>query len=92
MRIPCPYCGTRSNDEFTVMGDADAYLARPAASTLAAFHDYAYLRDNKAGAHRELWHHTAGCKQWLVVTRHTLTHAVLDVAVARDATRRGGVA
>ena len=30
MRIPCPYCGERSNDEFVVKGDADAFLSRPA--------------------------------------------------------------
>jgi methylglutamate dehydrogenase subunit B len=92
MRIPCPYCGTRSNDEFTVMGDATAYMARPAANTLVAFHEYAYVRDNTAGEHRELWHHTAGCKQWLVVTRNTLTHVVVGVSAARDVKRDGGAA
>ena len=83
MRIPCPYCGSRSNDEFTVMGDAAAYMARPSDNTLAAFHDYAYLRDNIAGEHRELWYHSAGCKQWLIVRRNTLTHGVLEVTSAR---------
>ena len=49
MRIPCPYCGERSNDEFTVLGDADAILARPAGNDAATFHDYLYLRRNPAG-------------------------------------------
>ena len=35
-----------------------------------------YLRDNPKGKHRELWQHNAGCREWLVVTRDTLTHQV----------------
>ena len=29
MRIRCPYCGERSNDEFNVLGDADVLTRRP---------------------------------------------------------------
>jgi methylglutamate dehydrogenase subunit B len=82
MRIRCPYCGERSNDEFTMLGDADAILARPGGSDEATFYDYVYLRANPAGAHRELWHHSAGCRRWLVVSRDTRTHAVHEVAYA----------
>ncbi|OJU20128.1 MAG: sarcosine oxidase subunit delta [Alphaproteobacteria bacterium 64-6] len=82
MRIRCPYCGERSNDEFTVLGDADALMARPSGDDAAAFYDYAYLRTNPAGQHRELWYHAAGCRRWLVVTRDTRTHAIADVALA----------
>lgn len=82
MRIRCPYCGERSNDEFTVLGDADALLARPSGNGPQAFHDYAYVRDNAAGQHRELWYHGAGCRRWLVVTRDTRTHEIADVAFA----------
>jgi len=88
MRIRCPYCGERSNDEFTVLGDADALSARPGGSDVDAFHDYAYLRANPAGNHRELWHHSAGCRRWLIVTRDTRTHAVS--AVTFPAGRSGG--
>ena len=49
-----------------------------------AFYHYLYLRDNPAGLHRELWFHEHGDRSWLVVTRDTVTHAVLDVALARD--------
>ncbi len=38
--------------------------------------DYVYLRDNPAGAHRELWYHGAGCRSWLVVARDTRTHQI----------------
>jgi sarcosine oxidase subunit delta len=52
--------------------------------------DYVYLRDNKAGAHRELFYHVGGCRAWLVVTRDTRTHVIAQVVAAfdqRDAAR-----
>lgn len=84
MRIPCPHCGPRGHDEFVYYGDAAP--RRPAASgadAAAAFFAYAYLRDNPAGAHRELWYHAAGCELWIVVERDTRTHAILGAAPAR---------
>ena len=84
MRIPCPTCGLRSNDEFAILGDADALMARPTEATATAFHPYVYLRANPAGPHRELWYHQSGCRQWLVVTRDTRSHAIASVEVARD--------
>jgi methylglutamate dehydrogenase subunit B len=87
MRIPCPYCGARSNDEFMVLGDADALLKRPTDLSFAAFDSYAHARKNPAGPHRELWYHQAGCRQWLVVNRDTRTHTVLGVELARTSQR-----
>ena len=83
MRISCPYCGERSNDEFTILGDAHALLTRPTTSALAAFHAYLHERANPAGRHAELWHHLAGCRQWLIVTRDTRTHEIFSVTTAR---------
>ncbi len=91
MRIRCPYCGERSNDEFTMLGDADALMARPANTDSAAFHDYVYQRANTAGTHRELWYHSAGCRRWLVVERDTRTHAVLGTTLATDHSSDGAV-
>ncbi len=82
MRIRCPYCGERSNDEFTVLGDAAALLARPPDSDARAFYNYTDVRNNPAGQHRELWYHAAGCRRWLVITRDTRTHEIADVAFA----------
>ena len=81
MRIPCPHCGERGNDEFFYLGAAG--LARPpAGAPPEAWHEYVYLRDNPAGRHRELWQHVHGCRRWLVVTRDTRTH---EVFAAEDA-------
>ena len=85
MRIACPHCGVRGVDEFSYLGDAT--LKRPdpeAPDAEARFVDYVYLRDNPAGAHRELWQHASGCQSWLVVTRDTRTHAISSVEAARD--------
>ena len=81
MRILCPHCGERGNDEFFYLGAAG--LTRPAADAQPeAWHDYVYLRDNPAGKHSELWQHAHGCRRWLVVTRDTRTHAVFSAVDA----------
>jgi heterotetrameric sarcosine oxidase delta subunit len=77
--IPCPWCGPRSQIEFTYGGDANAKRPAPDASNEAWF-AYVYLRDNPAGPHAELWLHSAGCRQWLEVRRDTLTHEILGSA------------
>ena len=86
MIINHPNLGPRDAAEFTVLGDA-SLLNRPnwrADNADDAFYRYMYLRDNPAGLHRELWFHEQGDRSWLVVTRDTVTHAVLEVALARD--------
>jgi heterotetrameric sarcosine oxidase delta subunit len=90
MRIECCYCGVRSSEEFTYLGDAT--LVRPENlygqprddAVRQRWHDYVYLRDNPAGPHRELWQHLSGCRAWLVVTRNTRTHEIMRVEVARN--------
>ncbi|WP_204114866.1 sarcosine oxidase subunit delta [Shimia biformata] len=84
MRLTCPQCGERDRREFYYVGDAVA-LERPAPDAGdEAWEAYVHLRDNPAGETRDLWYHEAGCGAWLVVTRNTVTHAVLDVVLASD--------
>ena len=86
MRIACPFCGERGNEEFVYYGDATVVRPDPnAADAATAFADYLYLRDNVRGVHRELWYHGVGCHGWLVVTRDTLSHEIKGVEFARDA-------
>lgn len=91
MIIPHPILGPRDAQEFVYLGDA-ALIDRPDGLTasLQEMHDYAYLRDNPAGEHRELWYHEQGDRSWLVVTRNTLTHEILKVELARDVARARG--
>lgn len=86
MRIPCPHCGPRGLEEFLYHGDATVTRPRDGgAAPTQEWTDYVYLRDNKKGAHRELWYHSAGCHAWLIVTRDLSTHEILQVIPARDA-------
>ena len=82
-RIDCPWCGVRDEAEFKYGGDAT--VKRPPADCGAeAFFAYAYDRDNPKGWHVEWWHHVAGCRQWLKVLRHTVTHEIRQVGKAGD--------
>ena len=50
MRIACPFCGERGNEEFAYLGDATVVRPDPgAAGATQAFADYVYLRDNPRG-------------------------------------------
>lgn len=80
--IPCPHCGKRPKEEFTIKGAA---LPRPAAEAEQdQWLDYVYLRDNPRGDYEEYWHHTGGCRRWLVVTRNTANHEVSNCRDAAD--------
>jgi methylglutamate dehydrogenase subunit B len=87
MRIDCPCCGLRDSGEFSFLGDAGPQRPDGLDTAPATMLDYVYLRDNPAGAFRELWYHGLGCRSWLVVERNTRTHAITAVAFARDAAR-----
>ena len=92
MIINHPLLGPRDAAEFYVMGDADL-INRPdpdADGAAEAFYEWAYLRDNPAGEHRELWYHEQGDRSWRVVTRNTLTHEVTKVELARDVALKAG--
>ena len=45
---------------------------------------YLHQRDNPAGMTRDLWYHEAGCAQWLVVTRNTVTHEISGVELVAE--------
>ena len=86
MIINHPHLGPRDASEFTILGDA-SLINRPdwrASDADDAFYNYQYLRDNPAGLHRELWFHEQGDRSWLVVTRDTVTHAVIAVTLASE--------
>ncbi len=88
MRISCPFCGTRDSSEFTLRGDAVA-LKRPAPDAgFDEWDSYLHLRDNPAGETRELWYHDP-CGSWIVVTRNTITHAVLHSDAPPGNSRQG---
>ena len=75
LRIPCPCCGLRDETEFTYNGSAEA--PRPTdPEDGAAAAAYVYFRANPRGWHAEYWHHAQGCRRWIKVIRHTVTHEI----------------
>ena len=72
--ITCPHCGPRAQAEFVYERTVDAIVqpdANPAEAMAALF-----TRANPRGLDEELWRHTFGCRAWLVMTRHRVTHKI----------------
>ncbi|MEO1140386.1 MAG: sarcosine oxidase subunit delta [Pseudomonadota bacterium] len=87
MRISCPICGERDRREFYYAGHALAVDRPDEDAGSAAWDDYVHNRANPCGETRDLWYHEMGCGAWLVVTRNTATHEVLDTVLAEEAAR-----
>ncbi|SMC40069.1 sarcosine oxidase subunit delta [Rhizobium sp. RU36D] len=85
--IPCPHCGVRPKEEFSIRGDASPIRPAPSAGD-DAWYNYVYVRDNPRGRVIEHWHHSAGCRRWLVVERdNAASHEVYRVVDAADHAR-----
>ena len=46
--------------------------------------EFVYLRKSPRGKHVELWHHIAGCRQWIKVQRDTATHEIFKTLKANE--------
>ncbi len=80
-RIPCPHCGPRNVSEFRHVGEA---RTRPDPQTVdpEQWRVYLYEQRNVAGWSAESWYHSAGCRRFVSVERHTLTNEIRPVAAA----------
>jgi heterotetrameric sarcosine oxidase delta subunit len=73
--LECPNCGRRPVDEFSYGGEV---TVRPRSSEdERALFGYLYFKENVAGAQREWWFHSSGCREWFQAERDTRTNAVL---------------
>lgn len=75
--ITCPHCGPRAQTEFVYERTVDAIVqpdADPAEAMAALF-----TRANLRGLDEELWRHTYGCRAWLVMMRHRVTHEITAI-------------
>jgi sarcosine oxidase subunit delta len=76
--IPCPWCGSRPENEFRNAGEA--HIARPADPGTTSDADLAaflYLRTNPKGLHIERWRHIHGCARFFNCVRHTVSDRIL---------------
>lgn len=78
LQIDCPYCGPRAQVEFAYERTLDSIvtLAMPAEEAVARL----YARANPRGLDDELWRHGFGCRQWIVLRRHRVSHEIVSVA------------
>lgn len=79
--IECPWCGPREELEFRYGGEAGLVMPERAAELSdAEWAEYLFMRRNPKGTHRERWVHASGCRRWFTLTRHTVTHEILEVS------------
>ncbi len=83
-RIRCPFCGVRDEAEFLYHGDATKVRPADDAGEPAVF-DYVHRRADPKGWHVEWWYHAQGCRRFVKVVRHTVTHAVAWTGTPTDA-------
>jgi len=79
LQLNCPFCGLRDEAEFSCGGEA--HIARPLARNQLSdkdFADYLFMRDNPKGVFLERWRHSAGCRRWFNVARHTVSHEIIE--------------
>ncbi len=74
MLITCSHCGPRAQTEFTYERTVDS-VVQPDADPAQAM-EQLFTRANPRGLDDELWRHTFGCRAWLVMTRHRVTHQI----------------
>ena len=74
MQIDCPHCGPRAQGEFIYERTVDSVVTLDASrdDAMAAL----FTRANPRGLDEEIWRHTFGCRAWLVMTRHRVTHVI----------------
>ena len=72
--ITCPHCGPRAQTEFSYERTVDS-VVQPGADPAEAMARL-FARANPRGLDDEIWRHTFGCRAWLVMTRHRMTHAI----------------
>jgi heterotetrameric sarcosine oxidase delta subunit len=77
--IACPYCGPRAQAEFVYERTLDSIVPLDADAETAI--RTLYTRTNPRGVSRELWRHIYGCRAWLEISRHTVTHEISAVSV-----------
>ncbi len=82
LMIQCPYCGTRTEDEFGYGGQAHvAYPQDPDALSDQEWAQYLFYRDNPRGEYRERWVHSAGCRKWFNAVRDTRTYEITSTYI-----------
>ena len=74
LQITCPHCGPRAQSEFTYERTLDAIVSLDMLPEQAM--QVLFERANPRGLDGELWRHSFGCRQFITLRRHRVTHAI----------------
>ncbi len=81
MKITCPWCGERGEEEFIHGGPSN--VERPADEknsddeiSDAQWAEYLFMRENIKGVSCERWGHIHGCGQWFNMVRDSVSHQI----------------
>ena len=77
LKISCPWCGERSEEEFVFGGPS--HLARPNNNDEISdekWAEYLFMRDNVKGISLERHGHVHGCGQWFNMARDSVSHKI----------------
>ena len=77
--ITCPWCGPRSQTEFSCGGEGHIVRPDPDLASDAEWGDYLFARKNPKGLANERWFHAHGCRRWFHAVRSTVSHEILKV-------------
>ena len=77
LSVDCPHCGERAQVEFTYERTLDSIVTLGMAPEDAM--RTLYERSNPRDWDEELWRHSFGCRQWLVMKRHRISHTIESV-------------
>jgi heterotetrameric sarcosine oxidase delta subunit len=77
MQITCPHCGPRAQAEFIYERTVDSVVALDATPDTAM--QTLFTRTNPRGVDDEIWRHTFGCRAWIVMSRHRVTHEITAI-------------
>ena len=80
MQFTCPHCGPRAQAEFVYERTLDSVIPLDTAADEAM--ERLFTRTNPRGPDEELWRHTFGCRAWLIIRRHRVTHVIEAVRTA----------
>ena len=83
-QINCPWCGPRAQTEFEYLCDSAAVETDFQSEDTEMALQRIFLRDDDIGFHHEIWQHALGCRGWLKVDRHNLTHEIRQVEACRQ--------
>ncbi len=75
--ITCPHCGNRAQTEFDYVRTLDSIVTLDMAPEAAM--TTLFERSNPRGIDDELWRHSHGCRQFMMLRRNRVTHEIASI-------------